>query len=119
MGGNPVEEMLHRLLEVDGVLAASLLSHDGLPVASANLDDDEADTVGALLTAMVASMRATTDRLGVGDLLSTRLTTDSGLIEVFIMQELLLLLITEPNVDRVTLETLLSDVTAHFLEFAL
>ncbi len=114
-----MDDMLMRLLEVDGVLAALLLSQDGLPVASANLDDDEAEMIGALATAMVASMRATTDRLASGDLLAARLATDTGLIDIYVVQELLLLLLSEPEVDRQTLDGVLAEVTAQFLELAL
>jgi predicted regulator of Ras-like GTPase activity (Roadblock/LC7/MglB family) len=111
--------MLSRLLEVDGVLAALLLSQDGLPVATANLDEDEAEMIGALMTATVASMRATTDRLASGDLLAARLATGHGLIDIYIVQELFLLILSESEVDRPTLDIVLADVTADCLELAL
>ena len=113
-----MEDMLYRILEVDGVLAGLLLSQDGLSVASANLDEDEADLIGALATAMVASMRATTDRLAVGNLRAARLATDVGLLDIYLVHDLILLLLCEAEVDRPTLETLLEEATAEWMELA-
>lgn len=113
-----MDEMLLHLLEVDGVLAALLLSEDGLPVASANFDNDEAETMGALTTAMLASMRATTDRLAVGDLSGASLTTDIGIIDVHTIHDLLLLIFREIDTDQITLAALLADVKEECLAFA-
>jgi predicted regulator of Ras-like GTPase activity (Roadblock/LC7/MglB family) len=114
-----VEAILQHLLEVDGVLGALLLSNDGLPVASVNLDEDEAETVSALVTAMVAGMRTTSDRLGVGDVQEARLTTEIGVIEIHNVQNLLLLVFSETSVDHATLGHVLSDVKADCVAFAL
>jgi predicted regulator of Ras-like GTPase activity (Roadblock/LC7/MglB family) len=114
-----METTLMRLLEVDGVLGALLLSHDGLPVASANLAEDEAETVGALATAMLANLRATTDRLAVGDLTGTRLTMDGGCIDIRLIQDLLLMVFHTRDVDETTLATVMPEVTDACLELAI
>jgi predicted regulator of Ras-like GTPase activity (Roadblock/LC7/MglB family) len=114
-----METALMRLLEVDGVLGALLLSQDGLPVASANLDNEEAETVGALATAMLASLRSTTDRLAAGDLQAARLTLEGCCIDIRIVQDLLLLLFHTADVDEATLTAVLPAVTEECLEFAL
>lgn len=114
-----MDTALMRLLEVDGVLGALLLSDDGLPIASANLEEDEAETVGALVTAMLANLRATTDRLAVGDLQSTRLTLDGGCIDVQHIQDLLLLLFHTPDADEATLAEILPAVRDECQAFAL
>jgi predicted regulator of Ras-like GTPase activity (Roadblock/LC7/MglB family) len=114
-----MDTTLMRLLEVDGVLGALLLSQDGLPVATANLDNEEAETVGALATAMLASLRQTTDRLAVGDLQGARLTLDGGCIDIRAIQDLLLLLFHEADADQATLAALLPEVAEECREFAM
>lgn len=105
-----------RLLEVEGVLGVLLLSDDGLPVASANLEFGEAETVGALATAMLASLYSMTRRLSAGDLVSVQLTLGEGLIEVQVVESLLLLVFREPEIDQPMLGTILPDVIAECRE---
>jgi hypothetical protein len=111
-----MEETLFRLLEVDGVLGVLLLSHDGLLVASSNMEADEAEMVGALATAMIASMRATTERLAIGTLRQAELETELGRVRITILPELLLLLLLDHEVDRLTLEATMPEITNACLE---
>jgi predicted regulator of Ras-like GTPase activity (Roadblock/LC7/MglB family) len=96
-----VDETLMRLLEVEGVLGALLLSDNGLSVASANLEYGEAETVGALATAMLASLYSMTKRLVAGDLYSVQLTLGAGVIDVQVIEDLLLLVFREAEVGRI------------------
>jgi predicted regulator of Ras-like GTPase activity (Roadblock/LC7/MglB family) len=111
--------LLDPLLEVNGVVGALLLSQDGLPVASANLDFDEAETVGALATALVAHMRGAAVRLAGGELQGVRLACDDGTIDLRTLQDLMLVVFEEPEVDTATLGVVLPEVQARCLEFAL
>jgi predicted regulator of Ras-like GTPase activity (Roadblock/LC7/MglB family) len=113
-----VEETLMHLLEVDGVLGALLLSEDGLPVASANLETDESETVGALATAMLAGLRGNTDRLGVGEIDALSIATSEGQIDLHVIRNLVLLLFREERVDEPTLATVLDEVTEECVAFA-
>lgn len=106
-----MDKALFRLLEVDGVLGVLLLSQDGLPVASANIEGEEAETTGALVSAMIATMRSTTHRLSVGDLAAARLTTEEGCLNIQILPELLLMIAHEHQIDQTTLDELLPAVT--------
>lgn len=113
-----MQSLLNPLLEVDGVVGALLLSQDGLPVASANLDLDDAETIGALATALLVHLRSATLRLAGGDLQGVRLDCDDGAIDIRSIKDLLLLVFQDPVVDVVTLETVLPEINARCLEYA-
>ena len=114
-----MEVTLLRLLEVEGVLGVLLLSMDGLPVAAANLDDDDAETVSALATAMLTTVRGTTDRLAIGDLTGASVTTQDGRIEFFLVGDMILVVFEDSDLDRPTLEACIPNVIEECLAFAL
>lgn len=113
-----MEETLQQLLEVEGVLGVVLVSQDGLPIAAINMDETEAETVGALTSAMIGGVRSTTDRLAFGDLEVTQLRTGIGCLRVHSAGELLLLILHEHEVDQHTLDSTVPHVVEHCREFA-
>lgn len=114
-----MNSILAKLLEVDGVTGAVLLSQDGLPILTANLESDEAETIGALATALLAHLRSATTRLAGGDLHGVRLACTDGAIDVRSLDELILLVVQDASFDQPTFDHVLPQVTAECLEFAL
>ena len=68
---------------ISGVLAAVVVSVDGLPLAvSAGVDDVLADPLAAAASGLVSLARATTQLLGSGELTQTILETAGGYLFV-------------------------------------
>ena len=65
---DPIYELMSGYLDVPGMLAAILVSDQGLVINSARADDVDADTISALVVDMVAAAQRFGRETGVGKL---------------------------------------------------
>ncbi len=67
-GEDPIYELMKGYLEVPGVLAAILVSDQGLVINSARSDSVDTDTISALVVDVVAAAQRFGQETGVGGL---------------------------------------------------
>ena len=97
-GGDPIYEIIREYLDIEGVLAAVLVSDQGLVVNGATRDAIDLDTISALVVDTVASAQRVGLEAGVGkiDTMTLEFERLSLLLAPF-DNELMLALVAEPG----------------------
>lgn len=76
-----MEQLLHRLLGVDGVTAALIVAKDG-QVRAGTIDGDEAEVLGAMAAAAFEAASRYIDAVDLGGLRSALFELDSGIVQI-------------------------------------
>jgi predicted regulator of Ras-like GTPase activity (Roadblock/LC7/MglB family) len=97
---------LHDLLDYQDVIAAVASTRDGLVVASAGLPDDDAESVAAAGTSLASAAEQREDSALAIDL-------DGGSVFLALGQEVLLLVLAEPDVAAEALATVMVERVGH------
>jgi predicted regulator of Ras-like GTPase activity (Roadblock/LC7/MglB family) len=93
-----VRSLLTELIEHDAVLGAIAVTAEGLVMAAAGIEDDEAEMIGALGASLVGVAERTIRRLGSSTGAQTvSVGTSEGTVQIWAKDEIALIVLTEPT----------------------
>ena len=93
-------KIIDDLVNIDGVLEAMLVGKDGLVVASSLLDEDDSEVLGAMVAMMYGTISKGAGRIGLGMPGNAIVETATGSIHIVESEDMLLVLITDHQVNQ-------------------
>src|SRR4029078_5951379 len=94
-----MRRIVEDLIRVDGVIGSLLVGKDGLVVASALMDEEDAEILGAMSAAVFGEIDKATKRIGGGMLLDSIIDAEEGWILMVESRDLILAVNTQRMVN--------------------